>query len=87
MAAGCWADDQRCGKGMFYYVNGDIYDGEWQAHVRHGLGTYTYADTGSQYVGMWKEGRRDGHGELIHNNHKFVGQFVDDKVTITLVIS
>ena len=80
LVTGCWADDQRCGKGKFYYVNGDIYDGEWRAHVRHGLGSYTYADTASCYVGMWKDGRRDGQGELIHANHKFAGKFVDDKV-------
>ena len=81
--SGSWVDDQRCGSGKFYYVNGDVYDGEWKAHVRHGLGTYTYADTGSRYVGMWKNGRRDGHGELVHTNHKFVGKFVDDKVSKT----
>ena len=77
---GSWVDDQRCGKGKFYYVNGDIYDGEWKDHVRHGLGSYTYADTASCYVGLWKNGQRDGQGELIHANHKFVGKFVDDKV-------
>jgi len=82
LLAGSWADDQRCGSGKFYYVNGDIYDGEWNSHVRHGLGSYTYADTGSRYVGMWKNGQRDGQGELIHANHKFVGKFVDDKVSL-----
>ena len=83
LPAGGWADDQRCGSGKFYYVNGDVYDGEWSAHVRHGHGSYTYADTGSRYVGMWKNGQRDGQGELIHANHKFVGKFVDDKVSVT----
>ena len=43
---GSWVDDQRCGFGKYYYVNGDIYEGEWQNHVRHGQGTYTYAETG-----------------------------------------
>ena len=87
LAAGSWTDDQRCGSGKFYYVNGDIYDGEWSAHVRHGLGSYTYADTGSRYVGRWKNGQRDGPGELIHANHKFVGKFVDDKVSLTYLLT
>ena len=74
-------DDQRCGSGKFFYINGDVYDGEWKADKRHGHGTYTYADTGSRYVGSWRDGQRNGHGELIHANHKFVGKFTDDKVT------
>lgn len=24
-----WKDDQRIGKGVFYYANGDKFDGEW----------------------------------------------------------
>jgi radial spoke head protein 1 len=81
--AGSWVDDQRCGSGKYYYVNGDIYDGEWQRHVRHGQGNYHYKETGSKYVGTWKEGKRQGHGELIHANHKYVGPFKDDRVSVT----
>lgn len=75
-------DDQRSGKGTYYYVNGDFYEGEWQNHQRHGQGSYTYQDTGSKYVGIWKEGKREGHGELVHKNHRFVGKFKEDKVGI-----
>ena len=46
--AGSWVDDQRSGFGKHYYVNGDIYEGEWQNHVRHGQGVYTYAETGKK---------------------------------------
>ena len=35
---------------------------------------------GTKYVGTWKEGKREGHGELIHANHKYVGVYKDDKV-------
>lgn len=45
---GSWVDDQRCGNGKYFYVNGDTYDGEWQNHVRHGQGCYTFAETGRQ---------------------------------------
>lgn len=47
---GSWVDDQRCGFGKYYYINGDIYEGEWQNHVRHGQGTYTYAETGNRSI-------------------------------------
>ena len=50
--------------------------------MRHGKGTYTYAATGSKYEGMWENGRRMGCGELIHANHKYVGTFKEDIVSI-----
>ena len=78
---GSWVDDQRCGTGKYYYINGDIYDGEWQNHVRHGQGVYYYSETGTKYMGTWKEGKREGHGELIHANHKYVGPFKEDRVS------
>jgi len=46
------------GYGRYYYYNGDIYDGAWQNHVRHGLGTYTYGDSGGQWTGTWNNGIR-----------------------------
>ncbi|XP_053408505.1 radial spoke head 1 homolog isoform X2 [Mercenaria mercenaria] len=76
---GSWVDDQRCGFGKYFYVNGDTYEGEWLNHVRHGQGSYTYAATGTKYVGTWNLGKRDGHGELVHANHKYVGVFKEDR--------
>lgn len=77
---GSWVDDQRCGFGKYFYINNDTFEGEWQNHVRHGQGTYTYAATGTKYLGTWVNGKREGHGELIHTNHKYVGIFKNDKV-------
>jgi len=54
----------RSGRGKYYYVNGDFYDGEWLNHVRHGTGKYIYASSGLQYFGSWKDGKRDGEGEV-----------------------
>ena len=78
--AGSWVEDQRSGNGKYSYINGDYYDGEWQNHVRHGQGTYVYADTGSKYTGTWKDGKREGQGEFIHANHKYVGPWKGDVV-------
>lgn len=64
ISLGEWKDDLRSGKGKYYYTNGDFYDGDWDKHMRHGFGKYVYAATGIQYVGAWKEGKRDGEGEV-----------------------
>lgn len=31
---------------MYFYVNGDIYEGDWVNNNKDGQGIYTYADTG-----------------------------------------
>ncbi|MEJ1288067.1 hypothetical protein NN561_019096 [Cricetulus griseus] len=74
---GDWADDQRHGHGVYYYVNNDTYTGEWFSHQRHGQGTYFYAETGSKYVGSWVNGQQEGAAELIHLNHRYQGKFMN----------
>lgn len=61
-------------------MNGDTYEGDWYEHQRHGQGVYTYSATGTKYKGSWVHGKRDGSGELIHSNHRYVGNFVDDNL-------
>lgn len=34
----------RHGKGVYYYKNGDIYDGQWQRGKKCGYGVYTFKD-------------------------------------------
>ena len=40
------------GKGVFYYNNGDKYDGCYRDDKRHGKGAFTLAD-GTKYEGDW----------------------------------
>ena len=47
-------DQQREGKGTFYFQNGDKYIGEWLNDKKHGRGTYYYKN-GDLYVGEWFE--------------------------------
>ncbi|XP_016086575.1 radial spoke head 1 homolog [Sinocyclocheilus grahami] len=75
---GSWVDDQRQGHGVYAYPNGDTYDGEWLHHERHGQGTYTHHETGSQYMGTWVMGKMESTGELIHLNHRYQGNFVNN---------
>lgn len=72
----------RNGVGTYTYVNGDTYEGDWSNNLRHGQGTYTYADSGAKYVGGWVNGRREGIGELIFANYKYKGNFASDQVYI-----
>ena len=74
-------DDFRNGYGIYTYANGDRYEGEWSDHVRHGQGVYIYHGTEAKYKGMWVNGRKQGGGELIYADHKYVGTFKDDKPT------
>lgn len=40
---------QKHGKGVYYYSNGDIYDGCWHNDKKHGQGEYRFRD-GKVYV-------------------------------------
>ena len=67
-------------------MNGDTYEGEWKNHKRHGRGTYTFVDLGVKYCGSWKDGIRDGHGELIQTGCKFSGKFKNDLVGLMKIL-
>ncbi|CAF1087266.1 unnamed protein product [Adineta steineri] len=75
---GEWNENIREGHGIYTYPNNDTYEGEWKNHQRHGKGTYTYAATKAQYIGTWKEGKRQGPGELEFNQYKYIGKFHDN---------
>ena len=40
---------QRNGRGQYYYLNGDIYDGAWKRNEKYGYGIYIFAD-GRRFV-------------------------------------
>ena len=42
------------GKGKFFHVGGDIYDGKWANNKANGYGTYMNTK-GARYEGMWKD--------------------------------
>ena len=69
-STGDWLDDQRSGHGVYIYVNGDRYDGQWRYHVRHGPGRYIYIHAGLQFQGTWNDGKREGIGQLLDYDPK-----------------
>lgn len=58
-------------RGIEHYMNGDKYKGqleystERKEDLKHGLGTYTYAD-GEQYEGQFRNDKVDGYGTSNH---------------------
>jgi len=76
----------RSGHGTYRYVNGDIYDGEWSGHVRHGSGQYTYVVNGMVYTGTWEHGRRVGAGHVTVADHSTTVKVVSASV-LQLMIS
>ncbi|KAL8274729.1 hypothetical protein Esti_001334 [Eimeria stiedai] len=64
------------GFARYMYSNGDIYEGQFAASLRHGDGVYSSAD-GMKYDGSWVADERHGHGVLAHEavGYLYVGQW------------
>lgn len=58
---GEWRDDEKHGKGTFYYQNGDKFEGLFARNQRSGYGVMQYAN-GDKYEGDWKLNKRNGFG-------------------------
>jgi len=52
------------GKAKISYPNGDIYEGTYLNGLRHGEGSYTFANQKGCYTGSWVAGSKDGKGEF-----------------------
>ncbi len=46
------------GKGIYYYPNGQKYEGEWKNGQRNGKGIMYFPD-GEEKKQYWKDGKRD----------------------------
>jgi hypothetical protein len=69
--------DKKSGRGKFVWPSGEYFDGIWlnDSMVR---GWRRYAD-GSTYCGEFKDGKRNGEGEMIYaDSSRQSGIFVDD---------
>ena len=47
------------GQGIYYFINGDIYAGEWVNSKFHGKGLYLLA-SGERYEGEFENGKKNG---------------------------
>ena len=55
--------------GKFKWVNGRIYDGDFQSGKMHGKGVYTWPN-GNRYVGEYLNGKKEGWGVYTWKNGK-----------------
>ena len=49
------------GEGIFFYANGNRFEGAFANDKLHGEGTYYYSNV-DRYVGPWRENKRQGPG-------------------------
>ena len=57
------------------------YVGETKKHKFHGAGTLYYNETGNLYKGEFKNGQKDGFGEMCYyNGDKYIGEFYHDEL-------
>ena len=45
---------ERHGKGVYFYPNGDVYDGDWHKNMKHGYGQYVF-QSGKTLVGYFEK--------------------------------
>ena len=70
---------KRDGKGLFQWLDGDIYFGDWKDDKREGKGKYCYSD-GDVYLGDWVNDKKEGKGVYSFNHgNKYDGDFQNDK--------
>ena len=69
-------DGNRHGEGIYYYVNGDIYEGNWKNNKKDGEGTLVYQNDSRTYVGQFKNDLFNGWGTLhIIGGEKYEGEW------------
>jgi hypothetical protein len=66
------------GKGIFYFKNGDIYEGEYKNGFRDGKGIYKYVN-GEIFEGLFIKGKAEGFGILNYKNgYYYKGNWKND---------
>ena len=71
--------DERHGRGIFKYKNGDIYIGDWKDDKFHGKGYYLFLN-GERYEGYLENGFKCGQGKYFYSNGNIhYGQWSKDK--------
>ena len=78
---GDWKNDQKNGKGTYYWPNGDKYSGDWLNGHRTGNGVYYYK-SGDIFYGQFKDSQRSGEGIYYFkkDNNFSVGEYENEKL-------
>lgn len=59
------------GQGIFQWVDGTTYAGDYQHGRKHGEGTFIYLSK-KRYVGEWAAGKQNGRGRLLDPTGKLI---------------
>ena len=54
--------------GVFQYVDGDRYEGQYSEGMMHGFGVYTWAADDSTYYGEWQNNSQNGCGVKLYGS-------------------
>ena len=66
------------GIGVYYWVNGSVYKGEFKNGLRDGNGVYQ-SELREKYEGSYREGKKHGYGVFIWpSGNVYKGDFVND---------
>ncbi len=77
---------QRDGSGKHYYLNGDLYEGQWHNDKRNGKGKLSFGDRGS-FTGTFKDDEAydgkliDKYENSFENDTNKGGYFLHGKLT------
>jgi hypothetical protein len=75
-----YADGKRNGRGVYRFLDGSFFEGEYRDGVVEGRGTFTFAD-GSAEVGRWEDGQPVGEATRFSPDHKAAWRLFDGVVT------
>ena len=63
--------ENKHGKGVFTWLDGKKYVGDYKNDVKEGYGVFTWPD-GSSYDGWWHEGKKYGQGTYTNKLDLFI---------------
>jgi hypothetical protein len=73
------ANGQANGGGIGIWTTGSVYRGEWKNNLRHGEGSFQWAD-GEKYIGAYVNGKREGMGVYLWpSGDKYDGEWKNDR--------
>ncbi|PRD47389.1 MORN repeat-containing protein [Sphingobacterium haloxyli] len=77
---GEWRRNQRHGKGVYTWKDGERYEGAFDNDKRTGFGSYSWS-SGERYEGNWLNNKRHGEGTLYDRdgNISYQGHWENDK--------
>lgn len=78
MYIGIYKHNRRSGRGVFYYKDGSIYDGEWAKDKKNGMGRLYMRTDGTVYEGEFRDNEYHGQGTFYYaDGLRYEGSFRD----------